>query len=79
MIVCILILCGLGAIALPENRNNQMKAVESIEFISFSKQYIQEKGQYISTTDFFGKLDVITVEQWPLLGDPNLMISGYTA
>ena len=77
--VCIMLLSGLGAVALPENKNNQMKAVESIEFISFSKPYIQEKGEYISTTAFFGKLDVKTVEQWPLLGDPSLMIGGYTA
>ena len=63
MIVYVLVLSGLGAVALPENKNNQMKAVESIEFISFSKPYIQEKGEYIPTAGSFGKLDVKTVEQ----------------
>jgi hypothetical protein len=40
-----MLLSGLGTVELSENKNNQMKAVESIEFISFSKPYIQEKGK----------------------------------
>jgi len=48
VIVCVLVLSGLGAVALPETKNNQMKTDESIKFISFSKPYIQEKGEYIS-------------------------------
>ena len=34
--------------------------------------------EYISTSGFFGKLDVKTVQQWPILGDPSLIIGGYT-
>jgi len=48
VIVCVLVLSGLGAVALPETKNNQMKTDESIEFISFSKPYMQDKGDYVS-------------------------------
>ena len=45
LVVVVLVLSGLGAVALPEADRRQL---EKIETISFSKPYVQDKGDYVS-------------------------------
>jgi len=45
LVVVVLVLSGLGAVALPEADRKQL---EKIETISFSKPYVQDKGDYVS-------------------------------